>query len=122
MLHALILAIFIGSVTVVTAQEQSPPTILADPLEGSEYVRTAKPIICSSSRTMLNDIKRGKSGETDIQFLGLQDSPIPGIQFAYTIHRNLEKGTWTFVESSSTGNSCILAVGIGEIESKGPAL
>ena len=105
--------LFLSGITSVSAQQ-----FTQDP---NGYVRAHKPIICGPSKNLIPSVQQG-SGETDIEFLGLHDAPVPGVQFAYTLHRNNEKGTWTFIESSSTGNSCILAVGNFQPTPKGPNL
>ena len=99
-----------------------PVSVTAQQADKDGYVTTAKPIVCNQSQKMIGDISK-QTGEKDVELLGLYPSPIPGIQFAYTIHRNHIKGTWTLLESASNGSSCIIAVGNFEPEkTKGPQL
>ena len=105
--------LFLSGITSVSAQQFTQ--------EPGGYIRTSKPIICGPSKLLIPEIHK-QAGETDVEFLGLHNSPVPGVQMAYTLHRNKVIGTWTFVESSSTGNSCILAVGKFEPTPEGPNL
>ena len=72
--------------------------------------QTSKTVVCGSTEMLMEGLK--KIGETDITLLGSIDGNVPeGDHFIATLHRSIENGTFSVVESSSGGISCMISSG-----------
>ena len=67
-----------------------------------------KEVRCTSSKKMMAWLKA--VGETDFEYLGMQ-IPEPTFQVVVAITRNKIHGTFTVIETSSTGKSCMVTLG-----------
>ena len=89
------------------SRAQSPKQIPEIPTIPSFQVFHKK-VQCSKSGDMMAWLRR--AGEHDFEYLGMQ-IPGPGFQIVVAITRNRKDGTFTVLETSSTGKSCIVSLG-----------
>jgi len=67
-----------------------------------------KKVQCNNTKYMMAWLKR--AGETDFEYLGMQ-RPGPGFQIVVSVTRNNKHGTFSILETSNTGKSCIVTLG-----------
>ncbi len=98
--------IFIMSIGISRAEEpkESIPEVPAIP----QFQIMHKKVQCQATKYMMAWLKR--TGEVDFEYLGMQ-RPAPGFQVVVSITRNNKHGTFSVLETSNTGKSCIVTLG-----------
>lgn len=76
----------------------------------AQMFQTNKSVICGPTVMLMQSLK--EIGETEISLLGSIDGNVPeGDHFIATLHRSKENGTFSVIESSSGGISCMISSG-----------
>ena len=110
------LILFIGSGLTLGVSHAQTPKEMPKPLPIPNFQILTKKVQCASTKDMMVWLK--SAGETDFEFLGMQ-IPGPGFQIVTAITRNNINGTFTVLETSSTGKSCIVSLGNFDGTTKG---
>ena len=117
-IFALLLVITLGScslatVFVVLSQEiQGPPPKIEQPIERpyGQVFQMMKPMECNDTKVIKNYIK-GSSNQDPLAY-GLNYNYMGWPNLLTTIYLNPQMQTFTIVEHTSTGLSCILGQGV----------
>ena len=118
LIFALLLVITLGScslatVFVVLSQEiQGPPPKIEQPIERpyGQVFQMMKPMECNDTKVIKNYIK-GSSNQDPLAY-GLNYNYMGWPNLLTTIYLNPQMQTFTIVEHTSTGLSCILGQGV----------
>ena len=88
----------------------------------SNFKRIDKPVFCGLHKELFAKMK--EAGETDLELIGISTDRDTGVQVVTSILRDPVKHTFSVVETSSSGNSCIIAFGKFEVDhtKEGPKL
>tara|TARA_R110000803_G_scaffold2942_1_gene10188 strand:+ start:6303 stop:6629 length:327 start_codon:yes stop_codon:yes gene_type:complete len=69
-----------------------------------------KPVVCGNQKDIFDAIEN--AGELDIELIGIFTSnDVDAVQSAFTISRNEINETFSIIETSTTGMSCIIGSG-----------
>ena len=85
------------------------------------FRQLGKPVVCGAQKEIFKKIEES-AGETDLEFIGIFESS--DSQIAFSVSRNLKTKTFTIIETSVSGISCIIGSGkyVGDEEARGPKL
>jgi hypothetical protein len=80
-----------------------------------------KPVVCGPQKDIFKKIEEN-AGETDLEFIGIFETS--DSQIAFSVSRNLKTKTFTIIETSVSGISCVIGTGkyVGDEEARGPKL
>jgi hypothetical protein len=74
-----------------------------------QLFQTSKIVVCGSTEVLMKGLK--EIGEIEISLLGSLDNVQEGEHVIVTLHRSDRNGTFSVVESSVSGISCMVSVG-----------
>jgi hypothetical protein len=96
--------------------------MLTNPAVAQESIKLIpKPVICGPHTEITEKIN--EAGETNFEYLGMYEAESDkNVQVVFSIYRNLKNKTFTIMETSISGVSCIIGGGIFEDVKKGPKL
>jgi hypothetical protein len=96
--------------------------MLTNPVVAQESIKLIpKPVICGPHTEITEKIN--EAGETNFEYLGMYEAESDkNVQVVFSIYRNLKNKTFTIMETSISGVSCIIGGGIFEDVKKGPKL
>jgi hypothetical protein len=88
----------------------------------TNFKQLNKPVVCGTQKELFEKIRKG--GETDFELIGFSTDTDSGVQVVTSILRDPVKHTFSVVETSSSGTSCIIAIGKfeGDHTKQGPKL
>jgi|TARA_R110002074_G_scaffold281077_2_gene452353 hypothetical protein len=96
--------------------------MLTNPVVAQESIKLIpKPVICGPHTEITEKIN--EAGETNFEYLGMYEAESDkNVQVVFSIYRNLKNKTFTIMETSISGVSCIIGGGIFEDVKEGPKL
>jgi hypothetical protein len=78
----------------------------------SNFKRIDKPVFCGLQKELFAKMK--EAGETDFELIGISTDRDTGVQVVTSIQRDPVNHTFSVIETSSSGISCIIAGGMFE--------
>jgi hypothetical protein len=88
----------------------------------SNFRQMNKPVFCGIQKELFAKIR--EAGETHFELIGINTDEETGMQIVTSIQRDPVNHTFSVVQTSSSGNSCIIAFGKfeGDHTKEGPKL
>ena len=88
----------------------------------TNFKQLNKPVVCGIQKELFAKIR--EAGETHFELIGINTDEETGMQIVTSIQRDPVNHTFSVVETSSSGNSCIIAFGKFEVDhtKEGPKL
>tara|TARA_R110000822_G_scaffold301919_1_gene426010 strand:- start:87 stop:410 length:324 start_codon:yes stop_codon:yes gene_type:complete len=96
--------------------------MLINPVVAQEPIKLfPKPVICGPHIEITK--RTDAAGETHFEYIGMFESDSQkNVQVVFSIYRNLKNKTFSILETSISGVSCIIGGGMFEEVTKGPKL